>query len=135
LTVSPRIKNVLELAFADAQELGHGYVGPEHLLLGLLEESEGMASDLLRKYGLTAESLRQKIVKVVGKGAQEGRVESASATPQLDKYSRDLSKLAREGALERRRRECPTHTFGVLDSAFSQRPHARTDFPFCCIHG
>jgi len=100
LYISPRIKNVFELAFQAAQELGHSYVGPEHLLVGLVEEEDGMAGDLLRKYGLTPESVRQKIIKVVGKGAQEGRVETQSLTPQLDKYSRDFTKLAREGRLD-----------------------------------
>jgi ATP-dependent Clp protease ATP-binding subunit ClpC len=100
LSISPRMKNVLELAFQTSQQLGHSYVGPEHLLAGLLAEEDGMASDLLKKYGLTLESLRQKIVKVIGKGAAEGRVESQSTTPQLDKYSRDISKLAREGKLD-----------------------------------
>jgi ATP-dependent Clp protease ATP-binding subunit ClpC len=100
VTVSPRIKQVLENAFHDSRELGHSYVGPEHLLLGLLQEDEGMAGDLLRRYGITPESLRQKIVKVVGKGAEEGRIEGQSTTPQLDKYSRDLSELARQGKLD-----------------------------------
>jgi ATP-dependent Clp protease ATP-binding subunit ClpC len=100
VTVSPRVKQVLENAFQDSRELGHSYVGPEHLLLGLLKEDEGMAGELLRRYGLTPESLRQKIVKVVGKGAEEGRVGSQSTTPQLDKYSRDLSELARHGKLD-----------------------------------
>lgn len=100
LNISPRIKNVFELAFQAAQELGHSYIGPEHLLVGLVEEEDGMAGDLLRKYGLTPEAVRQKIIKVVGKGAQEGRVETQSSTPQLDKYSRDLTKLAREGRLD-----------------------------------
>lgn len=100
VTVSPRVKQALENAFRNSRELGHSYVGPEHLLLGLLQEDEGLAGDLLRRYGLTAESLRQKIVKVVGKGAEEGRVEGQSATPQLDKYSRDLSELARQGKLD-----------------------------------
>lgn len=100
LNISPRIKNVFELAFQAAQELGHSYVGPEHLLVGLVEEEDGMAGDLLRKYGLSPEAVRQKIIKVVGKGAQEGRVETQSLTPQLDKYSRDLTKLAREGRLD-----------------------------------
>jgi ATP-dependent Clp protease ATP-binding subunit ClpC len=100
LYISPRVKNVFELAFQAAQELGHSYVGPEHLLVGLIEEEDGMAGDLLRKYGLSPEAVRQKIIKVVGKGAQEGRVETQSATPQLDKYSRDLTKLAREGKLD-----------------------------------
>lgn len=100
LTISPRIKNVMELAFRASQELGHSYIGPEHLLVGLVEEEDGMAGDLLRKYGLTSESVRQKIVKVVGKGAEEGRVESQSTTPTLDKYSRNLTKLAKAGKLD-----------------------------------
>ncbi|HEX4774889.1 MAG TPA: AAA family ATPase [Candidatus Saccharimonadales bacterium] len=100
VTVSPRIKQVLENAFHDSRELGHSYVGPEHLLLGLLQEDEGMAGELLRRYGLTPEGLRQKIVKVVGEGAEKGRVEGQTTTPQLDKYSRDLSELARQGKLD-----------------------------------
>ena len=74
VTVSPRVKSVLENAFQIARELGHGYIGPEHLLIALAEEDEGMAGDVLRKYGLTSQALRQKTVKVVGKGAKEGRV-------------------------------------------------------------
>jgi len=100
LTISPRIKNVIEGAFNASQELGHNYIGPEHLLAGLVEEEDGLAGNLLRKYGLTSESIRQKIIKVVGKGAKEGRVESQSATPTLDKYSRDLTKLAEAGKLD-----------------------------------
>lgn len=100
VTVSPRVKQVLENAFTSSRELGHSYIGPEHLLIGLLQEDEGMAGDILRKYGLTPESLRQKVVKVVGQGAEEGRVETQSTTPQLDKYSRDLSALARQGKLD-----------------------------------
>jgi ATP-dependent Clp protease ATP-binding subunit ClpC len=100
LYISPRVKNVFELAFRASQELGHSYIGPEHLLVGLIEEEDGMAGALLRKYGLSPQAVRQKIIKVVGKGAQEGRVETQSTTPQLDKYSRDLTKLAREGKLD-----------------------------------
>lgn len=100
LGVSPRVKSVFESAFAIAKEMGHGYIGPEHLLAGLLQEDDGLAGNLLKKYGLTPESLRQKLVKVVGRGAEEGRVESASTTPNLDKYSRDLSKLSHEGKLD-----------------------------------
>ena len=100
LSMSPRMKNVFELAFQAAQEFGHSYIGPEHLLVGLIEEEDGMAGDLLQKYGLTPAEIRQKIIKVVGKGTQDGHVEPQSTTPQLDKYSRDLSKLAREGKLD-----------------------------------
>lgn len=100
VTVSPRLKAVLETAFQTARELGHGYIGPEHLLIALAEEDEGLGGEILRKYGLTPQALRQKTVSVVGQGAKEGRVETKSNTPQLDKFSRDLSKLASEGKLD-----------------------------------
>ena len=100
VSVSPRVKSALEHAFNASRELGHSYVGPEHLLIGLAEEQDGRAGDLLRKYGLTPHALRQQVVKVVGKGAEEGRVASQTTTPQLDKYSRDLTAMAREGKLD-----------------------------------
>ena len=98
--VSPRVKSALENAFRASRELGHSYVGPEHLLIGLAEEQDGLAGDLLRRYGLTPQSLRQQTVKVVGQGAEEGRVPAQSTTPQLDKFSRDLTALARQGKLD-----------------------------------
>ncbi len=100
VSVSPRVKSILEQAFRISRSMGHSYVGPEHLLIALVGEDEGLASDVLRKYDLTPESVRQQVVKVVGEGAREGRVESGSTTPQLDKYSRDLSALARQGRLD-----------------------------------
>ncbi len=99
LSPSPRLKDIFEKAFRISQELGHGYIGPEHLLIALSEE-EGLAGEVLRKYGLNPQSLRQQTLKVVGRGAKEGRVEAKSNTPQLDKYSRDLSNLARAGKLD-----------------------------------
>ena len=98
--VSPRLKDALNRAFIASNELGHSYVGPEHLLIGLAEEGEGMAATLLRKLGVTPQALRQQVIKVVGKGAEEGRVETPSDTPELDQFSRDLTKLAREGKLD-----------------------------------
>ena len=56
-----------------SNELGHSYVGPEHFLIGLAEEGEGLAANLLRRYGLTPQALRQQVSKVVGKGAEDGR--------------------------------------------------------------
>ena len=97
--VSPRVKAALQRAFQASRDLGHGYIGPEHLLIGLAEE-EGLASDLLNRYGLSAHGLRQKAVQVVGKGAQEGRLPEQSDTPTLDKYSRDLTALANEDKLD-----------------------------------
>src|SRR6266850_1517893 len=98
--VSPRAKSALEHALVASRELGHSYVGPEHILIGLAEEEDGFAGEILRKYGITPQALRQKIVKVVGKGAEEGKVARRSATPNLDKYGRDLTAAAREGKLD-----------------------------------
>ncbi|MGY8635784.1 ATP-dependent Clp protease ATP-binding subunit [Bradyrhizobium sp. 14AA] len=97
--VTPRVKSALGHAFAVSRELGHSYVGPEHFLIGLAEE-EGIAGDVLRRYGLTPQAIRQQAVKVVGRGAEEGQVGVPTNTPTLDKYSRDLTKLARESKLD-----------------------------------
>ena len=98
--VSPRIKSALSRAFSVSGEFGHSYVGPEHLLIGLAEEGEGIAPDVLNRYGLTPQAIRQQVTKVVGRGAEEGRVDTPTNTPNLDKYSRDLTKLARDGKLD-----------------------------------
>ncbi|RRE79489.1 ATP-dependent Clp protease ATP-binding subunit [Klebsiella pneumoniae] len=98
--VSPRVKDALSRAFVASNELGHSYVGPEHFLIGLAEEGEGLAANLLRRYGLTPQALRQQVSKVVGKGAEDGRAETPTNTPELDKYSRDLTKMARDGKLD-----------------------------------
>lgn len=98
--VSPRVKSILQGAYQISRELGHSYIGPEHLLIALAAEPEGMANEVLEKYGLTPESLRVKTVKVVGEGAEGGKVETQSNTPELDKYSRDLTELARTGKLD-----------------------------------
>jgi ATP-dependent Clp protease ATP-binding subunit ClpC len=102
LGLSPRVKGVLEQAFLASRDLGQSYIGPEHLLIGLVEEPDGLGGDLLRKYGLTPEGVRQQTAKVVGVRplAEEGRPERRSATPTLDKYARDLTELARQGRLD-----------------------------------
>lgn len=69
-------------------------------MIGLAEEDEGLAGEMLRRYGLTPQALRQQILKVVGRGAEEGRVEKPTNTPNLDKYARDLTALARDGKLD-----------------------------------
>jgi ATP-dependent Clp protease ATP-binding subunit ClpC len=98
--VSPRLKDALNRALIASNELGHSYVEPEHLLIGLAEEGEGVAADLLRKYGLTSQALRQQVTKVVGKGAEEDRIDTPSNTPGLDEFSRDLTQMARDGKLD-----------------------------------
>ncbi|QBR01086.1 ATP-dependent Clp protease ATP-binding subunit [Paraburkholderia pallida] len=100
MTVSPRLKKAFQYAFQASRELGHSYVGPEHLLIGLASVPESLAGTLLKKYGVTPEALRQKVVKVVGKGAEDGRVETSTGTPNLDKFGRDLTAMARQGKLD-----------------------------------
>lgn len=100
MSISPRLKKVFNFAFQASRDLGHSYVGPEHLLIGLSSVPESIAGTLLKKYGVTPEALRQKVVKVVGKGAEDGRVDTPTGTPTLDKFGRDLTSLAREGKLD-----------------------------------
>lgn len=100
MTITPRVKSALELALNVSNTMGHSYIGPEHLLIGLSEETDGMAGDVLRKYGLKPETLRQQTLKAVGKGAQGGDIEKESNTPTLDKYSRDLTVMASAGKLD-----------------------------------
>ena len=100
LGISEETKDIFKLAFDVATELGHTYIGPEHLLVAFTETENGLAGKILRQYGLTPESIRQKVIKVVGQGAHQGHVKPKSMTPQLDKYSRDLTKLAKEGKLD-----------------------------------
>ena len=99
LSVSPRVKAALSQAVRVSAQFGHNYVGPEHILVGLMDIGEGRAYDLLKAYGLTAQSLRQKSAKVVGTGPDAERGEQ-SETPKLDEYARDLTELARKGELD-----------------------------------
>lgn len=100
MTISPRLKKAFQYAFQASRDLGHSYVGPEHLLIGLAAVPDSIAGALLKKYGVTPEALRQKVVKVVGKGAEDGRVDTPSSTPNLDKFGRDLTAMARQGKLD-----------------------------------
>ncbi len=100
MSISPRLKKVFQYAFQVSRELGHSYVGPEHLLIGLAAVPESIAGTLLKKYGVTPEGLRQKVVKVIGKGAEDGRVDTPTGTPTLDKFGRDLTAMARQGKLD-----------------------------------
>ncbi|MFD1556568.1 ATP-dependent Clp protease ATP-binding subunit [Paraburkholderia silviterrae] len=100
MTISPRLKKAFQFAFQASRDLGHSYVGPEHLLIGLSAVPDSIAGALLKKYGVTPEALRQKVVKVVGKGAEDGRVDAPTGTPTLDKFGRDLTAMARQGKLD-----------------------------------
>ena len=62
--------------------------------------TDSVAGSLLKKYGITPETIRQKVVKIVGKGAEDGRVDTPTGTPNLDKVGRDLTEMARAGKLD-----------------------------------
>jgi len=112
LPFTPRAKKVIELAFEEARALGHNYVGTEHLLLGLLRESEGVAAQVLVEQGLKLEEVREEVLRLLGHDfgseAQQGEEgqesteekETKSKTPALDSFGRDLTELAKEGKLD-----------------------------------
>jgi ATP-dependent Clp protease ATP-binding subunit ClpC len=116
---TPRAKKVLELSLREALQLGHNYIGTEHILLGLIREGEGVAAQVLTKLGADLSRVRQQVIQLLsgysGSGADgpEGsRKERASATAGggsgdsasgslvLDQFGRNLTQLAREKKLD-----------------------------------
>jgi ATP-dependent Clp protease ATP-binding subunit ClpC len=99
---TPRAKRVLELSVDEARQLGHNYVGTEHLLLGLIREGEGVAARVLLELGVDRKKVREETLKLLGgtpsasQPEREGKVE----TPALNQFGRDLTALAREGKLD-----------------------------------
>ncbi len=100
---TPRAKKVLELAVQEAQDMGHNYVGTEHLLLGLIREEEGVAAKVLEGLGASLELVRGQIVNLLGETTSHGvpgKEKRRTKTPTLDAYGRDLTILASEGKLD-----------------------------------
>lgn len=110
---TPRAKKVLQLAMAEAQAMNHTYVGTEHILLGLLREGEGIAAQVLRNLDVDLESVRAQVIRELNPdmipedmAPQDmtppfvKRKESEHKTPALDTFGRDLTELARKGALD-----------------------------------
>src|SRR5512147_2035958 len=113
LPQTPRAKKVIEYAIEEARALNHNYVGTEHILLGLLRESEGIAAQVLMNLGLKLEDVRQEVLNLLGAGVEDapndlglkmgpasavGR-KTKSKTPALDSFGRDLTQLAINGEL------------------------------------
>ncbi|PTQ55934.1 MAG: ATP-dependent Clp protease, ATP-binding subunit ClpC [Candidatus Carbobacillus altaicus] len=101
---TPRAKKVIELSFDEARKLGHTYVGTEHILLGLIREGEGVAARVLNNLGVSLNKARQQVLQLLGNSevltsASTGGQKSAG-TPTLDSLARDLTALAKEGALD-----------------------------------
>ena len=113
LDLSPGTQQVLEYAVDEARRMGHPYIGTEHLLLGLVRHNEGVAMDVLRKLGITAEQIRRQTHRVLQESSttknspnveqQKGsKPESAqkSKTPLVDQLATDLTTLAEDGKLD-----------------------------------
>ncbi|BCF90552.1 ATP-dependent Clp protease ATP-binding subunit [Paraburkholderia sp. PGU16] len=98
--VSPRLKSALERAFIASRQLGHSYVGAEHLLIGLAEVPESFAGQLLARLGVQPQALRRQTLLAAGNEEKTAAPPPPSRTPNLDKHSRDLTALAREGGLD-----------------------------------
>ncbi len=98
---TPKAKKVIELAMEEARSLGHNYIGTEHLLLGLIREGEGVASQVLMNLGLDLNRVRNEVITLLGSsGPPQTGPSSKTKTPALDAFGRDLTKLAQEGKLD-----------------------------------
>ncbi len=99
--LTPRAKKVIELAIDEARQLGHNYIGTEHLLLGLLREGEGVAFSVLDSFGVTLERARAETSQVLTQGTPKAKLaRSTSRTPALDQLAIDLTAAARAGKLD-----------------------------------
>jgi ATP-dependent Clp protease ATP-binding subunit ClpC len=99
--LTPRAKKVIELAIDEARQMGHNYIGTEHLLLGLLREGEGVASSVLDSFGITLERARAETAHILTQGTPKTRMpRSSSRTPALDQLGIDLTAAARAGKLD-----------------------------------
>jgi ATP-dependent Clp protease ATP-binding subunit ClpC len=105
---TPRAKKVLELSLREALQLGHNYIGTEHILLGLIREGEGVAAQVLVKLGADLNRVRQQVIQLLsgyqGKEPAAAGVSTGEAAPStslvLDQFGRNLTQLAREGKVD-----------------------------------
>ncbi|MDX5318152.1 MAG: AAA family ATPase, partial [Actinomycetes bacterium] len=104
---TPRAKKVLELSLREALQLGHNYIGTEHILLGLIREGEGVAAQVLTKLGADLNRVRQQVIQLVSGYQGKEPVSAggpAEGTPAgsaiLDQFGRNLTQAAREGKLD-----------------------------------
>lgn len=104
LPFTPKSKKVVEFAMDEAHSLGHNYIGTEHLLLGLLRETEGIASQVLMNLGLSLDKVRAEVMELLGSAlpsnAKAQGQGAKTKTPALDAFGRDLAALARDNKLD-----------------------------------
>ncbi len=96
---APDAKRVLEFAVEEARILHHQFVGPEHLLIGIVREKTGLGGRVLRGFGIDEYSIRREILQILGEIPPQEQVKQVP-TPNIDRFSRDLTALAKEGKLD-----------------------------------
>ncbi len=99
---TPRAKRVLELSLEEARQLGHNYIGTEHLLLGLIREGEGVAARVLENLGVDLSKVRTQVIRMLGETAEvsAGGGQGRTKTPTLDEFGSNLTQMAAEGKLD-----------------------------------
>nr|YP_010902556.1 Clp protease ATP binding subunit [Hypnea nidifica]YP_010902954.1 Clp protease ATP binding subunit [Hypnea flava]WCH54411.1 Clp protease ATP binding subunit [Hypnea nidifica]WCH55008.1 Clp protease ATP binding subunit [Hypnea flava] len=102
---TPRAKRVLELSLEEARQLGHNYIGTEHLLMGLVREGEGVAARVLENLAVNVASIRTEVIQMLGDNAEanangNSTMQARSKTPTLEEFGSNLTELAVEGVLD-----------------------------------
>jgi ATP-dependent Clp protease ATP-binding subunit ClpC len=99
---TPRAKRVLELSLEEARQLGHNYIGTEHLLLGLIREGEGVAARVLENLSVDLSKVRSQIIRSLGENTEvaSGSNTPRSKTPTLEEFGTNLTQKATEGRLD-----------------------------------
>lgn len=104
LGFTPRTKRIFELSFLEARNLGHSYVGTEHMILGLLAEGEGVAVVILKKLGADIEKIKSTVLSMITESNKKGgaaqRQNVNKNTPSLNKYATDLNKMSEDGKID-----------------------------------
>ncbi len=108
---TPKAKRAIELAMEEARQLGHNYIGTEHLLLGLVKEGEGVASEVLTNLGLSVDKVRDEVMQILGSATPGfaiggpdkrggGPTVTRGKTPAIDAFGRNLTELAKQDKLD-----------------------------------
>ncbi|MDB9372690.1 ATP-dependent Clp protease ATP-binding subunit [Nodularia sphaerocarpa] len=99
---TPRAKRVLELSLEEARQLGHNYIGTEHLLLGLIREGEGVAARVLENLGVDLSKVRTQVIRMLGETAEVSATgpSGRTKTPTLDEFGSNLTQMAVDNKLD-----------------------------------
>jgi ATPases with chaperone activity, ATP-binding subunit len=104
IPLTPRTKRLLELSLFEARNLNHNYISPEHILLALIREAEGVAFTILNNLGADFNKLRKDLVDALSgeqsTSSNDSKKDNGEPTPTLDQFGRDLTEMAKEGKLD-----------------------------------